>query len=106
MGPFGAYYTKIDSGEAFEKFSRTGPHADIVVRNVGAAAGRLVFWRGSSYLPYWEVDGQQWFLEALAERSGDGPPKRPDAVNTYSRVTIVKKHARRSGGSLALPAEV
>jgi len=24
---FGAYYTKIDSGEAFEKSSRTGPHA-------------------------------------------------------------------------------
>ncbi len=89
-GPFGAYYTKVDSGEAFEKFSRTGPHADIVVRNVGAAGGRLVFWRGSSYLPYWEVDGQQWFLEELTERSGDGPPKRPDAVNTYSRVTIVK----------------
>ena len=45
-GPFGAYYTKVDSGEAFEKSLRTGPHADIVVRNVGAAGGRLVFWRG------------------------------------------------------------
>ena len=30
-GPFGAYYTKIDSGEPFEQFSRTGAHADIVV---------------------------------------------------------------------------
>ena len=36
------------------------------------------------------MDGRQWFLEELTERSGDGPPKRPDAVNTYSRVTIVK----------------
>lgn len=87
---FGAYYTRVDSGEPFEKYSRTGPHADIVVSNVGAARGRLVFWRGSSYLPYWEVDGQQWFLKELTERSGNGPPQRPDAVNTYSRVTIVK----------------
>ncbi|MBW2675181.1 MAG: hypothetical protein JRD89_17525, partial [Deltaproteobacteria bacterium] len=52
---FGAYYTKVNFGEAFEKFSRTGPHADVVVRNIGEDAGRLVFWRGSSYLPYWEV---------------------------------------------------
>ncbi|MCP4455877.1 MAG: hypothetical protein GY809_30835, partial [Planctomycetes bacterium] len=56
--PFGAYYTKIDSGQAFEAFSRTDRHADIVVP-VTAAHGRLVFWRGASYLPYWETDSVQ-----------------------------------------------
>jgi hypothetical protein len=87
---FGAYYTKIDSGEPFERYSRTGPHADVVVREVGPAKGRLVFWRGSSYLPYWQVGERRWFLEELIERSGDGPDKRPDRVNTYSVVRIIE----------------
>lgn len=46
---FCAYYTKINSGAPFEEFSRTGPEADIVVRDIGADKGRFVFWRGSSY---------------------------------------------------------
>lgn len=92
---FGAFYTKVDSGEEFEKYSRTGPRADIVVRGIGPENGRLVFWRGSSYLPYWEVGGEQHFMEELTERSGDGPRKRPDKVNTYSRVKIVENTPER-----------
>jgi hypothetical protein len=87
---FGAYYTKVDSGEEFERYSRTRDYADIVVRNIGKDGGRLVFWRGSSYLPYWEVDGKKWFLDELTERWGDGPAHRPDNVNTYSRVSIIE----------------
>ena len=87
---FGAYYTKVDSGEEFEWYSRTMPYADIVVRDIGKEGGRLVFWRGSSYLPYWEVGGKKWFLDELTERSGDGPANRPDNVNTYSRVSIIE----------------
>ena len=87
---FSAYYTKVDSGEAFERYSRTGPHADVVVRGIGTEKGRLVFWRGSSYLPYWQVGEEKWFLEELIERSGDGPEKRPDRVNTYSVVRIIE----------------
>ncbi|MCU0856844.1 MAG: putative Ig domain-containing protein [Pontiellaceae bacterium] len=93
---FGAYYTKIDSGEAFEKVSRTGPYADIVVRDVGPDNGRLVFWRGSSYLPYWDVNGRKFFLDELTERSGDGPKERPDNVNTYSVVKIIESSPERA----------
>lgn len=87
---FAAYYTHIDTGEDFEKFSRTESQADIVVRGLGKSGGRLVFWRGSSYLPYWEVEGKKWFLDELTERSGDGPKNRPDNVNTYSVVRIIE----------------
>ena len=45
---FGAYYTKINSAQPFEKYSRTDKYADIVV-HVANASGKLVFWRGSSY---------------------------------------------------------
>jgi hypothetical protein len=93
---FGAYYTRVDSGEPFEKFSRTGPHADVVVRGIGPEKGRLVFWRGSSYLPYWQVGEKTWFLEELIERSGDGPEKRPDRVNTYSVVRIIESSPSRA----------
>ncbi|MGB0413093.1 MAG: LamG domain-containing protein [Coraliomargarita sp.] len=92
---FDAYYTKVDSGEAFEKYSRTGPYADVIVRNIGKERGSLVFWRGSSYLPYWEVDGKKWFFEELTERTGDGPAKRPDQVNTYSVVRIVERSPQK-----------
>ncbi len=93
---FGAYYTKIDSGDDFERFSRTGPDADIVVRAVGKDQGRLVFWRGSSYLPYWEsAGGRKWFLKEMTPRCGDGPPQRPDKVNTYSVARIIESSARQ-----------
>lgn len=46
---FGAYYTKLETGKAWEEYARVGPHADIVTRVLGAH-GELVFWRGNSYL--------------------------------------------------------
>ena len=87
---FCAYYTKINSGEAFEEYSRTGPEADIVVRDIGPQKGRLVFWRGSSYLPYFEANGGKWLVPELTERQGDGPKERPDNVNTYSVARIIE----------------
>jgi hypothetical protein len=84
---FGAYYTKINSGQEFERYSRTGPYADIVVN---LNDGKFVFWRGSSYLPYWETDKGKWYVDELIRRKGDGPAERPDKVNTYSRVIIAE----------------
>jgi len=86
-GKISAYYTKINSGQEFEKYSRTGPYADIVVV---LETGRFVFWRGSSYLPYWKTQKGKTFVEEVIERSGDGPAERPDIVNTYSRVAIIE----------------
>ncbi len=84
---FCAYYTKVDSAEEFESVSRTGPYADIVV---GLEDGKFVFWRGSSYLPYWQSDKGKWFVDEVFSREGDGPAGRPDKVNTYSRVIIAE----------------
>jgi len=92
-GTFGAYYTKIDSGQAFENYSRTGPYADIVIE-VGDS--KFVFWRGSSYLPYWETKEGKWFVDEVIPRSGDGSGKRPDKVNTYSRVALIESSADRA----------
>jgi len=88
-----AYYSKIDSGEAFEKYSRTGPYADIVVE---VGSGKFVFWRGSSYLPYWQTEEGKWFVDEIVPRNGDGPPGRPDIVNTYSRIALIESAPDRA----------
>jgi hypothetical protein len=85
---FHAYYSRVDSGEPFEKFSRTGDYADIIVK-LGAPEGRLVFWRGTSYLPYWETSKGKWSLDEIVPRRGDGTAAMPDRVNVYSHVEII-----------------
>lgn len=86
---FHASYTHIASNEPFEKFSRTGDDADIVVK-LGAPEGRLVFWRGTSYLPYWETAKGQWPLEEIVARRGNGTATMPDRVNLFSHVEIIE----------------
>ena len=67
---FGAYYTQLNTGQPWEAFSRTGKYADIVVQ-LSKAGGKLVFWRGNSYLPYGKTDKAQWDLAEVVTRSGD-----------------------------------
>lgn len=95
-GEFAAYYTEINSEEAFERVSRTGPESDIIVRDIGAHKGRVIFWRGSSYLPYWEVNGERYFFDELTERSGNGPEQRPDKINMFSVPRIIESSPERT----------
>ena len=85
---FYAYYAKIDSGEEWEQYSLTGDHADVVVRL--GDAGKLVFWRASSYLPFWKGANGMWYLDEIVARGGDGPEERPDRINQYSYVRIIE----------------
>jgi hypothetical protein len=90
LGEFGAFYTKINSGEEFEKHSRTGPYADIVV-DLGKKKGMVVFWRGTSYLPYLETQkGKRIPFDEVVPRDGDGNDIMPDRTNHYSIVKIIE----------------
>ena len=40
LGTFGAFYTKLNSGEDFEQYTRTGEYADIVV-DLGTGNSKL-----------------------------------------------------------------
>ena len=92
---FGAYYTHIHSDRDFEKYSRTGDYADIIV-DLGEENGKLVFWRGSSYLPYLETPaGKKDYFDEIVPRAGDGEGMMPDRTNTYSRVAIVENSPDR-----------
>ena len=85
---FGAYYTRLETGQDWEKLSRTGKDADVVVR-IPQAGGQLVFWRGTSYLPYWKTDKGRWSLDEIVPRSGDGPKSMPDRLNVYSHAEVI-----------------
>ncbi|MCX6333511.1 MAG: LamG domain-containing protein [Bacteroidia bacterium] len=90
LGEFGAFYTKINSGEEFQKFSRTGPFADIVV-DLGADIGAVVFWRGTGYLPYLMTPaGEKISFSEVIPRKGDGNDLMPDRTNHYSVVRIIE----------------
>jgi len=86
---FGAYYTKINKGQNWETYSRTGNHADIVVK-LSEAGGQLVFWRGNSYLPYWKTDQGHWNFTEIIPRRGNGIGTMPDKANVYSHAEIIK----------------
>ncbi|MFO7935670.1 MAG: LamG domain-containing protein [Bacteroidales bacterium] len=89
LGTFGAFYTKIDTGGEFERYSRTGEYADIVV-DLGTGNTKLVFGRGSSYLPYLETNTGKWYVEEVIPRNGNGEGIMPDRINTYSHVKIIE----------------
>lgn len=87
-----AYYTKLTTGQDWEKYDRTGQFSDIVV-DFGDGNGKFVFWRGSSYLPYWEnSNGERFYVNEVISRSGDGDQVMPDRVNTYSHVRIIESN--------------
>lgn len=91
---FGAYYTRINSGEEFEKYARVGDYADIIV-DLGKENGKFVFWRGASYLPYWQTANGKWFVDEIVPRKGDGGGKMPDKVNTYSHAKIIESNQEK-----------
>ena len=89
-GDFGAYYTRLDTGADWELFDRTGDFADIVI-DLGSGMGKFIFWRGASYLPYWEnASGKKFFVDEIIPRKGDGSDMMPDRVNTYSHVSLIE----------------
>jgi hypothetical protein len=87
-----AYYTKIDSGRDWEKYSRTGKYADIVVQ---LPQGQFIFHRSSSYLPYWKTEKGQWYIPEIIKRTGDGKPPMPDRHNRYCYVRIIESTAKK-----------
>ena len=92
---FGAFYSRLNSGQGWEGAARVGPYADITV-GFDEPGSRFVFWRASSYLPFWETSGGNWYVQEVVSRSGDGGGQMPDRVNQYSRAKIIESSPARA----------
>jgi hypothetical protein len=84
---FGAYYTRLPI-ENDDPRHRVGEHADVVVR-LGSDR-QFVFSRDASFLPCLLVGNKRTYVEELVPRKGNGTPKRPDRINKYSYVRLIK----------------
>jgi hypothetical protein len=92
---FYASYTRLDSGEAWERFYRGGPYSDVYVNLGKEAAGRFYFWRASSYHPRWETEAGSSYVDEVLARSGDGEGRQWDFFNRHSHVRIIESSEER-----------
>ena len=72
-GRFGAYYTRLEYAEEWERPWRVGDAADVVVR-FDETPNRLVFWRGTSYIPAWVTENGIWYTNEFYETQSQGMP--------------------------------
>ncbi len=89
---FYTYYTHLNYNESWEKYSRTGEYSDLVIV---LNSGKLVFGRGTSYLPVWEINGSSYPFPEIINRKGDGSEKMPDKNNRFSHVRLIEESAKK-----------
>ena len=66
---FGAYYTSLPYTPQWDRLWRTGDHPDIVVHFPNHDS-RLVFWRGTSFVPCWVTENNIWYTNEWTETWG------------------------------------
>jgi hypothetical protein len=100
-GPFGAYHTTLKYSLAWDAPWRIGPQADVVVR-FEDGGHRLVFWRGTSYIPCWVTENGIWYTNEFVERRGHHSPNTRGCVEPmsdkqcrFSRVRIIENTPAR-----------
>ena len=68
-GPFGAFYTTLKYWDEWDEPWRVGDYADVVVQFDGSP-NRLVFWRGTTFVPHWVNEANHWYNNEFCERRG------------------------------------
>jgi len=67
---FGAVYTRLDYTKQWDRLWRTGDLSDVLVRFAGHD-GRLVFWRGTGFVPCWVTEKGIWYTNEWTETWGN-----------------------------------
>ena len=97
-GRFGAYYTRLRYADEWEKPWRVGDAADVVVR-FDEMPTRLVFWRGTSYIPAWVTENGIWYTNEFYETQSDpmeiSAEPMADKQARFSHATILESHDAR-----------
>lgn len=66
---FGASYTRLNYTKQWDRLWRTGDFPDVLVR-FATNNCRLVFWRGTSFVPCWVTENGIWFTHEWLETWG------------------------------------
>jgi hypothetical protein len=97
-GRFGAYYTHLKYYDAWDRRWRVGDHPDVVVR-FDEEAYRLVFWRGTNYIPCWATENGIWYTNEFNETWGFGAigcaEPMSDKHCVHSHVRIIETNDAR-----------
>jgi hypothetical protein len=101
-GRFGAFYTHLKWDPEWDKPWRVADHPDVVVR-FDDGGHRLVFWRGTSFIPCWVTDNGKWYTNEFVERRGHQSPNTKgccepmsDKQCRYSHVRIIESNEARA----------
>jgi hypothetical protein len=97
-GRFGAYYTRLRYTDEWERSWRVGLSPDVVVR-FDDNPTRLIFWRGTSYVPSWVTENGIWYTNEFYENQEQGMPTSAepmaDKQARYSTVKILESTPAR-----------
>ncbi|MDB5529834.1 MAG: hypothetical protein JWR51_2937 [Devosia sp.] len=97
-GRFGATYEHLKYYDGWDRRWRVGEHPDVLVR-FDKADYRVVFWRGTNYIPCWVSGDGIWYTNEFNETWGNGATGCAEPMSdkhcAYSHVRIIESHDAR-----------
>jgi hypothetical protein len=97
-GRFGATYEHLKYYAGWDRRWRVGDHPDVLVR-FDKADYRVVFWRGTNYIPCWVSGDGIWYTNEFNETWGNGATGCAEPMSdkhcAYSHVRIIESHEAR-----------
>jgi len=98
-GDFGAYYTKLNYYDEWDALWRVSDLSDVLVR-FDNMSGKLVFWRGTSFVPCWVTENGIWYTNEWLETWGSDvcscAEPLMDRACRFSHVRIIENHDART----------
>ena len=94
--PFGAYYTQLQYAPGWDALWQGSDRPDVVVRFDDSPV-KLVFWRGTGYIPALVSENGIWMSDQSCENWGSGEcfEVMSDKQCRYSRVSIIENSPAR-----------
>jgi len=97
--PFGAYYTKLNYYDEWDALWCVSDVADVLLC-FDEMNGRLVFWRGASFVPCWVTENGIWFTHEWLETWGKDVCSCAEPIMDkdcrFSHVRIIESHDARA----------
>jgi hypothetical protein len=97
-GRFSATYEHLRYYQAWDRRWRVGDHPDVLVR-FDKSDSRVVFWRGTNYVPCWVSGDGVWYTNEFNETWGHGATGCAEPMSdkhcAYSHVRIIEAHDAR-----------